>query len=117
MPHEQWEIWLDTQISPIIAKWMNEYTGYVVKSSYSLNLHFLKDSEIYYRAKAAGNVILVSKDADFPILITRLGAPPKLINIKIGNCDNRTLWAFLKPNILSAIDICVLSDVEIVELE
>ena len=30
-----WEIWLDTNLSPIIAKWMAEFTGYEVKSTYS----------------------------------------------------------------------------------
>lgn len=38
-----WEIWLDTNISPAIAKWMNEETGVIVKSSYSLSLHHLTD--------------------------------------------------------------------------
>lgn len=39
------EIWLDTNISPAIAKWMVEYTGISVKSSYSLNLHYMSDIE------------------------------------------------------------------------
>ncbi|HEY1165745.1 MAG TPA: DUF5615 family PIN-like protein [Chitinophaga sp.] len=90
-PEQKWEIWLDTHISPIIAKWMKEYTGYEVKSSYSLSLHEMTDIDIYQKARAQGKVILISKDADFPELISRLGAPPKLINIKIGNCDNRAM--------------------------
>jgi len=85
MPPENWEIWLDTQLSPIIAKWILEFTGYSVKSSYSLQLHFLTDLAIYDKAKAVGKVILISKDADFPELISRLGSPPKLIVIKKGN--------------------------------
>jgi predicted nuclease of predicted toxin-antitoxin system len=82
-----WELWLDTHISPAIAKWMAEYTGFAVKSSYSLSLHHLTDIEIYNRAKTSGNIIIVSKDTDFAELISRLGSPPKLINLKIGNCD------------------------------
>jgi hypothetical protein len=42
-----WEIWIDTNISPIIAKWAADVTGLVVKSSYSLSLHHLTDKEIY----------------------------------------------------------------------
>jgi predicted nuclease of predicted toxin-antitoxin system len=94
-----WEIWLDTNISPAIAKWMNEETGFLVKSSYSLSLHHLTDLDIYTRAREQGNGILLSKDADFPELISRLGSPPKLISLKIGNCDNRTLWDFLGQHI------------------
>lgn len=112
-----WEIWLDTNISPIIAKWMNEDMSITVKSSYSLSLHHLPDVEIYQRAKIQGNVILLSKDADFPELISRLGAPPKLINLKIGNCDNRKLWEFLQPHIKNAYELLTTSDIDIVDLE
>jgi predicted nuclease of predicted toxin-antitoxin system len=113
----EWEIWFDTNLSPVIAKWMKEYTGFSVKSSYSLNLHHLTDLDIYQRAKLQGNVILLSKDADFPELISRLGAPPKLINLKIGNCDNRTLWDLLKPSIKNSIELLMASDIDIIEIE
>lgn len=33
------EIWLDTNISPIIAKWMGDYLNVTVKSSYTLNFN------------------------------------------------------------------------------
>lgn len=66
-----WEIWLDTNLSPAIAKWLADFTGYAVKSSYSLNLHFKNDADIYNLAKAQGNVILISKDADFAELINK----------------------------------------------
>jgi predicted nuclease of predicted toxin-antitoxin system len=114
---EIWEVWLDSQLSPIIAKWMAEFTGLTVKSSYSLQLNPLTDSDIYHKAKISGNVILISKDADFPELISRLGAPPKLIVIKKGNCDNRELWEFIKPNILRSLRLLTTMDIDIVELE
>jgi predicted nuclease of predicted toxin-antitoxin system len=117
MPRNDWEIWLDAQLSPTIARWMAEHTGFTVKSSYSLQSNRLTDTEIYQRARAKGEVILVSKDADFPELINRLGSPPKLIVVKRGNCDNRVLWEFLKPNILKAINLLISSDVDIVEIE
>jgi predicted nuclease of predicted toxin-antitoxin system len=117
MPHDHWEIWLDTQLSPNIAKWIADYTGFIVKSSYSLQLNNLTDTAIYNKAKSGGKVILVSKDADFPVLINRLGSPPKLISIKKGNCDNRELWEFLKPHITKAVNLLMSSDVDIVEIE
>lgn len=88
MQHD-WEIWLDVNLSPAIAKWMKEFTGLNIKSSYILLFQTLSNLEIYQRAKEIGNVILISKDTDFPELISRLGSPPKLINLKTGNCDNR----------------------------
>lgn len=82
MQLDNWEIWLDTHLSPAIAKWMADYTGFIVKSSYILSNNSLDDIEIYHKAKSAGNVIIISKDVDFSELINRLGAPPKLISIK-----------------------------------
>jgi hypothetical protein len=38
-----WEIWIDTNISPIIAKWMAEQTGLVVKSSGGYESNALTD--------------------------------------------------------------------------
>jgi predicted nuclease of predicted toxin-antitoxin system len=112
-----WEIWLDTHISPAIAKWMMDYTGFTVKSSYTLDLHYLNDIDIYNRAKEKGGIIIISKDTDFTELISRLGSHPKLINLKIGNCDNRTLWEFIKPHIINAVELLISSDIDIIEME
>ncbi|MDM8176116.1 MULTISPECIES: DUF5615 family PIN-like protein [Olivibacter] len=112
-----WEIWLDTNISPVIAKWMMAHLNVIVKSSYSLDLHFLDDLTIYNRAKSAGKVVLVSKDADFPELISKLGSPPKLINLKIGNCSNQILWEKIKPRMKEVLTILAESDIDMVELQ
>lgn len=117
MPPDPWEIWLDVQLSPIIAKWMAEYTGLNVKSSFVLGYKNLTDYAIYQQARAYGNVILISKDADFTDIINRLGSPPKLISLKVGNCDNRTLWHFLQKHIVKAIQMLLESDVNIIEIE
>lgn len=76
----------------------------------------MDDITIYQKAKEQGKVIIISKDTDFPELITRLGAPPKLINLKIGNCGNRTLWDYIKPGIKQAVTVLTSSDTDIVEL-
>lgn len=112
-----WEIWLDTNISPAIAKWMAEYTGLNIKSSYSLNLHYKEDIEIYNMARTAGKVILLSKDNDFTELISRLGSPPKLINIGFGNCSNSVLWDLIKPKIKEAIEMLTSSDTDIIDFQ
>lgn len=117
MRPDDWEIWLDTQLSPAIAKWMADFTGLTVKSSYTLQINQLSDAAIYQMAKTAGNIILVSKDADFPELINRLGSPPKLVVVKKGNCSNKELWQFMQPSIRKAIKLLVTTDVQIVELD
>jgi predicted nuclease of predicted toxin-antitoxin system len=59
----------------------------------------------------------VSKDADFPELISRLGPPPKLINIKIGNMGNRQLWERIQVGVVEGVKILTTSDVTIVEID
>ena len=112
-----WEIWLDGNISPIIAKWMSDYTGFSVKSAYILSFQRESDLSIYRKAQSIGNVILISKDSDFPEIINRFGAPPMLINLKIGNCKNKELWEILQPTILHAINLLVSREFDIVDIE
>jgi predicted nuclease of predicted toxin-antitoxin system len=112
-----YEIWLDTNLSPIIAKWLTELLEVPVKSAYVLNTHTQTDLQVYDMARKQGNVIFISKDSDFAELISRLGSPPKLIALKIGNCDNRSLFNFLKLNIKESITILTTSEIQIVELE
>jgi predicted nuclease of predicted toxin-antitoxin system len=84
MPHE-WEIWLDANLSPILAKWLADYTGLNVKLAFYLSLEKREDLYIYRKAKAHGHVIIISKDSDFPEIISKWGSPPSLINIKVRN--------------------------------
>jgi predicted nuclease of predicted toxin-antitoxin system len=112
-----WEFWLACHLSPIIAKWLKEKTGYVFKSAYILNLYKLNDLEIYELAKKTPNVILISKDSDIPDLISKYGSPPKLINLKIGNTHNRVLYEFLLNNLEAALTKLIDEDIHIVDLE
>jgi predicted nuclease of predicted toxin-antitoxin system len=60
---------------------------------------------------------LISKDADFPELISRSGAPPKLINIRIGNMGSRQLWERIQSGVVEGAKISITSDVAIVEID
>ena len=112
----EWEIWLDNHISPIIAKWLSEKKGWNVKSAFVLQIQSLKDYEIYLKAKAAGKIILISKDSDLDEIISISGSPPQLISIKIGNCDNRLLFSIIEKNIEKAIRLLIDFDKDIIEL-
>ena len=98
-----WEIWLDNHISPIIAKWLKDEFKCEVKSSYTLQMENLNDFEIYTKAGNYGNVIIISKDSDLGEIISLNGSPPKLILLKVGNCDNKILFTILKNNLEKAI--------------
>ncbi len=100
-----WEIWLDNHLSPIIAKWLNERSGFIVKSVYTLELYSLSDRQIYLKARKSGNVILISKDS-----------PPKLISHKIGKCDNKKLFTILERNMERSIRLLLDFNKDIIEI-
>jgi predicted nuclease of predicted toxin-antitoxin system len=115
MQHD-FEIWLDNHISPIVAKWLREETGYIIKSSYTLKLYDLSDMEIYNKAKQFGNVIIISKDTDLDQIISLKGSPPRLILLRIGNCDNRILFNFIKDNLEHTIKLLLDFKKDIIEI-
>ncbi|MCW3074753.1 MAG: hypothetical protein JWP69_1822 [Flaviaesturariibacter sp.] len=112
-----WEFWIDSQISPIIAKWLIERRGYSAKSSYSLGILGIADIEIYKLAKKQGNVIILSKDTDFTNIIQTLGSPPKLINVVLGNCRNDRLWQVLDVHLTEIIRLFTEQEIDIIELK
>lgn len=111
-----WEIWLDNHISPIIAKWLNEKSGFIVKSSYTLGLCNLNDREIYIKAKNSGNIIIISKDSDLDEIISTSGSPPKLISLKVGNCNNKILFSILEQNVERSIRLLLDFNKDIIEI-
>lgn len=113
----EWEIWLDNQLSSVLAKIMQSELGIVVKSSFILKHNDSDDLEIFSRAKKAGNVILISKDADFPTLITQYGSPPKVIKLNTGNLPTKSLWNKYKKNFKSAIKLLQKTGAEVIYIE
>ncbi len=111
-----WEFWLDNHISPIIAKWLKDELGWNIKSAYTLNTEEMSDQQFYHKAKLRGNVIIISKDSDLDQIITLSGAPPKLIMLKVGNCDNKLLFSILKNQLQKVVRFLFDFDKNIVEI-
>ena len=98
------ELWLDMQLSPALAKWIVTDLGIKAVSSYDLFINNEKDENIFLNAKTRGNIILLSKDSDFPDLLNRLFPPPKLIWLRMGNCPNSRMKIILTNTLLVAIN-------------
>lgn len=82
------KIWIDAQLSPAIAAWINR--SFPDLQASSVRAHGLRDAtdlEIFQRAREAG-AVLMSKDADFMRLLDLHGAPPQVIWITCGNTSN-----------------------------
>lgn len=112
------ELWFDNHFSPIVAKWLKGAFGWNVKSSWSLSLTGTNDLDIFLKAKSAGDdVIIVTKDTDFSDIMTRLGPPPKVINVKMGNSDNQEMYAFLAAQLPKATKLLRSFETRIIDIE
>ena len=83
--------WIDAQLPPSLAPWLIEQFGVQARSMRFLGLHEAEDLCIFECARAADDVVLVSKDSDFIELIMQRGPPPRLIWVTCGNLTNRRL--------------------------
>jgi predicted nuclease of predicted toxin-antitoxin system len=83
-------IWLDAQISPALAPWLAATCAVECTGVRHLGLRDATDREIFLAARNAGAVVM-TKDADFSILLTELGPPPQVIWLTCGNTSNQRL--------------------------
>lgn len=98
-------IWIDAQLSPFIALYINNTFPYMhAVSLRSLGLNFANDQDIFEKAKAA-NVIVMSKDYDFVKLLRQNGPPPKLIWITSGNTSNAAMCNILNNTLETALGL------------
>ena len=116
MLHNEIELWLDMQLSPAIAEWITRELGIKAISSYAMFINEEKDETIFLAAKSKGNVIILSKDSDFPDLIDRLLPPPKLIWLRMGNCPNSQMKIILRNTLILAINELLQTSTIIIEI-
>ena len=82
------EIWIDAQLSPTLAAWINRtYDDIAAQSVRAAGMRDAEDDEIFHAAREAG-VVVMSKDSDFLDLLERHGPPPQVIWITCGNTSN-----------------------------
>jgi len=96
-------IWIDAQLSPVIAKWINLEFGFSAKSVRDLGLLEATDEKIFLAARKE-MAIVMTKDADFLRLLEERGSPPKIIWLTCGNTSNRHLKTMLRKTLSKAID-------------
>jgi len=97
-------IWLDEQISPFLAPWIEQQFGITCSSVTILPVDRGADLAIFLAARGAG-AIVISKDSDFVDLAQRLGTPPPIIRLRMGNCSNTTMRLILSARLQDALDL------------
>jgi predicted nuclease of predicted toxin-antitoxin system len=98
-------IWLDAQLSPVLARWIAEMfsvEAYAVQGD--PEMVSAKDAEIFSAAREAGAIVM-TKDRDFIDLLERHGPPPQVIWITCGNTSNRAMRHILSSSLPAALDL------------
>jgi predicted nuclease of predicted toxin-antitoxin system len=97
-------IWIDAQISPAIAPWMTENFPVTALALRDIGLRDAEDEEIFDAAKNA-DVVVMTKDADFLLLLDRFGMPPQILWVTCGNTSNARLRQILTATLPDAIEL------------
>ena len=75
-----------------------------------------EDLAVWRWAQSAGFAI-VSKDVDFADLAVRLGPPPKVIHLRLGNCTTPEVEAVLRAHIVEIKLFLTTNDVAVLSIE
>jgi len=86
---------VDAQLPPALARWLGEH-GHAAAPVREVGLRESDDGSIWNFA-TAGDWVVITKDEDF--VARCIGAPsaPAVVWLRIGNCTNRVLFAWLAP--------------------
>lgn len=102
--------WIDAQLPPQLAEWLQvefEFNAFALRE---LGLRDADDRTIFDRARA-DDVIMISTDVDFVDLVSRFGAPPKLIWLTCGNVSNEALRILLGARLKHALSVLESDDI------
>ncbi len=93
------KIWLDAQLSPKLANWMRAAFDMPMRD---LGMLTTADERIFLRAKDEVDIV-ITKDKDFVTLLERLGPPPNVIWITMGNTSNARMKQALEDKLPEAL--------------
>jgi len=97
-------IWIDAQLPAALAQWIQDKFRIEAQAVRDLGLRDAKDHVIFKAAREA-NVVVMSKDEDFRLLVERLGPPPQVLWVTCGNTSNARLREILTKSFSVAIEI------------
>lgn len=97
-------IWIDAQLSPAIASWLNKEFECDAFAIRDLGLRDADDVEIFIAAKDVGAVV-ITKDRDFVLLLDRFGPPPQIIWLTCGNTSNHVLKRIFRETFTAALEL------------
>jgi predicted nuclease of predicted toxin-antitoxin system len=96
-------LWVDAQLSPKLAPWLQLTFGFSALAVRDLGLRDAGDREIFLAARER-QATIITKDSDFVSLLESLGSPPKIILLTCGNTSNAILRSVLANSLPRAME-------------
>lgn len=88
---------VDAQLPPALARWLGEH-GHTALAVRDAGLRDSDDGSIRNFA-VAGGWALITKDDDFVERALDSAEGPPIVWLRIGNCTNQVLFAWLAPHL------------------
>ena len=83
---------IDTQLPPLLARYLRNKNHDAKHSTYFLNGHLFQDAELIKKA-LEHDLIIVTKDIDFLDHYVLNGSPPRVLLLQFGNVSNSELYS------------------------
>ncbi len=96
-------LWLDAQLSPSLAPWLTKNFDVKAFSVKEMGYRDAADETIFEAARKSADVV-VTKDRDFVHLVDRVGPPPKVLWLTMGNTSNKHLKSILETQLKLALE-------------
>jgi predicted nuclease of predicted toxin-antitoxin system len=87
-------VWVDAQLASALAPWITKTLGVDAVSIRRLGFVNASDAVIFGAAREA-NALVLTKDADFVVLLRRHGPPPRVLWARCGNTSNARMRTIL----------------------
>ena len=92
MSQNSLEFWIDVNLSPVMARWIQKDFGIAAKSFKELNFDTEPDVIVFnIVAKRLNTIVITTKDIDFKILDEQINIRPKILYLNVGNISNKIL--------------------------
>jgi predicted nuclease of predicted toxin-antitoxin system len=106
MPQNNMEFWIDVNLPPVMAKWIQEDFGLAAKSFKELNFETAQDAVVFnIAARRLNTIVITTKDIDFKILSEQIDIRPKILYLNVGNISNKMLKEIFYKSIKEVITL------------
>ncbi len=117
MQQNNLEFWIDINLPPAMAKWLQE--DFNVSAISFKDLHFETENDIVVFRKAANRIntiIITTKDIDFKNLADGRNLSPKILYLNLGNISNKMLKEIIYRSFKEVLRIFSETDDSLIEI-